>query len=689
MKISFFPKLAIDGMRKNRRLYLPYLLTCIGMVTMEYIVIFLCTNQNIRSIKGGEQVAAMMGLGSYVIFFFAALFLFYTNSFLIRRRKKEFGLYNILGMGKRHIAKILFWETLVLYGLSIVIGCIAGIAFSKMAELGLLNVLKSSVNFNLSVSGIAILRCMIMFGIIFLLLFLNSVRQVKFSSAINMLRSENAGEKAPKANWLLGILGVVVLMAAYYIALQVKNPLSALLMFFVAVLMVILATYLIMISGSVLMCRILQKNTRYYYKANHFVSVSSMMFRMKRNGAGLASICILSTMVLVIMSSTFSVFVGAEDSLRSRYPREIDIEMHMSDETGLSDEKLQQMTADVNALVEDYNCKVTNIQSYREMQVSGILNGDSIYVDPSKAPSLEIGTSSNLYTFHFVLLEDYNKMTGSDYQLEDGEALLYTFRSNYHASEKIHIENCMTLKIAGTLTEFTVSADISMDVVPAMIFVVPSFESIDEKIGNINVSDEKALLHRWYYYFDLDESRAGAEEDYETLRQIFDAIRAYAGTEEVKEKYGITHSVIECRDHEKEDFYASFGGLLYLGSVLSIVFLFAAVLIIYYKQICEGYEDQARFDMMQKVGMTKKDIRRSINSQLLTVFYLPLVMAGLHLAFAFPMISKLLTLFNFNNTLLFGCTTVGCFVLFAVFYAFIYRMTSNAYYKIVSGAREE
>ena len=304
MKTGFYPKLALDGIKKNKRMYLPYILTCIGMVMMQYIIGFLQYSDMLASMPGARTAQEMIKMGVWVIAVFAGIFLFYTNSFLIRHRKKEFGLYNILGMGKRNIGFILFWENLIISVFSVAVGLILGIAFSKLAELGFVNIVNGDVTFAITVSAKAIIQTAAIFGVIFVLLFLNAIRQVRFSSAISLLKSENIGEKPPKGNWFVGILGVVILGAAYYIAVSIKDPLTALTLFFAAVIMVIIGTYLIMIAGSVLFCRILQKKKNYYYKSNHFISVSSMVYRMKRNGAGLASICILATMVLVMISST-------------------------------------------------------------------------------------------------------------------------------------------------------------------------------------------------------------------------------------------------------------------------------------------------------------------------------------------------------------------------------------------------
>ena len=325
MGIGFYPHLAWDSIRKNRRFYLPYILTCTGMVMMFYIIAFLAGDPLLKTIRGGSFMAEMLGMGTYVIMIFAVLFLFYTNSFLMKRRKKEFGLYNVLGMGKGNLARILFWESVQIAFISLTAGLMFGIVFAKLGELAMMYAIKGENNYNITVNTEALFMTLKVFGVIYVLLFVNMVRQVRMSKPVDLLRSENRGEKPPKANWFIALCGVVILAGAYYIAVTIEDPLSALSMFFVAVIMVIIATYLLFIAGSVTMCRLLQKNKRYYYKTNHFVSVSSMLYRMKRNGAGLASICVLCTMVLVMLSATVCLYAGEESVVRNRYPRDINL----------------------------------------------------------------------------------------------------------------------------------------------------------------------------------------------------------------------------------------------------------------------------------------------------------------------------------------------------------------------------
>ncbi len=684
MKLGFYPRLAFDGIRKNSRMFLPYILTCVGMVSMFYIIMYLALSPVLDAMTGGEAMRQIFALGSWVIAFFAAIFLFYTNSFLIRRRKKEFGLYNILGMGKGNIARVLFWETAFTALTAIVAGLALGILLSKLAELGMVNVMHGAVTFDLRVSAVGVLRSVQVFGVIFALLLLNSVRQVSFSSAVALLRSENVGEKPPRANVFLGLLGVLVLGGAYVIAVSIRDPLSALMWFFVAVLMVIAGTYLVMIAGSVLFCRLLQRKKSYYYKANHFVSVSSMVYRMKRNGAGLASICILATMVLVMISSTTCLYFGEEDAVRSRYPREIGVSASVTDMGGSSAEAIRPVREAVRAIAEEHGAQMKNVIDYRYIDVSGIFTPEGLVETDSNAVDSLEASFAGITTFCFVPLEDYNASTGEHVELEDGQALMSGVRSSFDG-DTLTFTTGLTFDIAGRTDSFFAGGNSAVDIVPTVFLFVPDLYAVMGRlVSELPESTVKYLVLRWSFQFDSGLDAEGQKALADELRT-----KLRTGGEELLHFDGVTVNTIECREREKEDFFSLYGSLFYIGIILSIVFIMAAVLIIYYKQISEGYEDQARFDIMRKVGMTRREIRRSINSQLLTVFFLPLIFAAMHICFAFPIIRKLLMLFNLTNVSLFALTTAVSAGVFAVFYTLVYRLTSNAYYNIVSGAREE
>ena len=681
MKIGFYPKLALDGIRKNRRMYLPYLLTCVGMVMMYYIIAFLRDSSTIASLPSGAMIVIeMMGFGGWIIAAFSCIFLFYTNSFLIRRRKKEFGLYNILGMGKWNIARILFWESFFIAFLTLGIGLLLGIVFSKIAELGLVNIMGADIDYTLSVSPWGIAMTVMIFGVIFILLFFNALRQVRFSSAIALIKSENAGEKPPKANWFFGFIGILILAGAYYLAVTIKEPVEAFALFFVAVIMVIVGTYLIMITGSVMFCRILQKKKKYYYKSNHFVSVASMVYRMKRNGAGLASICILATMVLVMISSTTSLYFGGENALKTRYPREINMTFRARDTDTLSDENITTLHNDILEVVEKHGALPQNFYHYGTAEIAGLIKEETVEVDVETVGT--VTDFSNICQFYFVSLADYNAMMGKNETLDDGEVLISINRGSYE-HDRISFNRGNTFQIKKQVDEFFLEGESTALIFPCMAVIVPDLEDAISGLDKLAAyNGDRMISLKWIFDFDTG---VNGKEQIALYREL---IETFSGTG-VDEKYGTISLLCGCREFEREDFYGLFGSLFYLGIMLSIVFIFAAVLIIYYKQVSEGYEDQARFEIMQKVGMTKREIRKSINSQLLTVFFLPLIFAAMHLAFAFPMIRKLLLLFNLNNVILFAITTLISVIVFALFYTLVYRITSNAYYNIVSGVKEK
>ena len=365
MKFGFYPKLAASSILKNKRLYLPYLLTCIGMIIIFYIIMYLAMCSTITSISGGETLQSIFGLGSWIIAIFACIFLFYTNSFLTKHRKKEFGLYNILGMEKKNIARILFWETLITAVISLGAGILLSIVFYKAAELCMMNMLGGDLSYDFQIFPNAILNTVEVFGILFVILFLSSVGRVKFLNSISLLKSENVGEKPPKGNIIFAIIGLVLLGISYYAAVTIDNPIQALNEFVIAVIIVIIATYLIMISGSVVFCRLLKKNKKYYYKSNHFVSVSSMAYRMKRNGAGLASICILATMVLVTVAMTSCLYFGIEDIVNVSYPREINVSVSTNSVDGLSDDIIEPIKKEISKTVKNEGAKTDNIYEFR------------------------------------------------------------------------------------------------------------------------------------------------------------------------------------------------------------------------------------------------------------------------------------------------------------------------------------
>ena len=685
MKTGLYARLAWTGMVKNKRLYLPYLLSCTGMVLMFYILLGLSGSPMLAHMSGGGSSAIILRilrLGTVVMAVFSLLFLFYTHSFLIRRREREFGLYNVLGMGKGNIARILLWETAITYGVTAGAGLILGVVLYKLAELGLVRLLRNTVTYTLSVSVSSLLVTAALFAVIQALILLNSLRQLHTVNAIALLRSENVGERPPRAKWVLTLAGVVLLGGAYWLAVSIKEPLAAFLWFFAAVIMVILATYLLFISGSVTLCRGLQRNKKYYYRPQHFVSVASMTYRMKRNGAGLASVCILATMVLVMISSTTCLYFGQEDAVNARYPRDMDVAVYGRSDHPLDEAEAEQLRQGVESTVFNFGGQTSNVATYREISVSGLPDGGDLRLGNAGVSAAD---STHVIHIYFVPLEEYNAVTGQSLTLEDGQVYVAALRTEFH-SDTLSIDGGMTRHVMKREIPALVGAAVA-DITPSLTVVVPDFEQFVPELQSYLTNKYGWYpTATWHYAFDTDlpENQQGNIDG--VTPNLEDALNGYLAG--VSSDWGVGVSV-ESKAANRADFYGMYGGLFFLGIMLSIVFIFAAVAILYYKQLSEGYEDQSRFDIMQKVGMTKGDIRRSINSQLLTVFSLPLLMAGVHLCFAFPFIHKLLMLFNLDNKGLLIGTTAVSFAVFAVLYALVYKLTGNAYYHIVADGQRE
>ena len=679
---TLYARLAWTGMRKNRRLYLPYLLSCAGMVLMFYILMGLSGSPVLGHMSGGTSSAIILRLGTVVIAVFALIFLFYTHSFLIRRREREFGLYNVLGMGKGNIARILLWETVITYGLTTGTGLLLGVVLYKLAELGMVRLLQVPVTYTLTVSVSSLLAAAALFAVIHTLILLNSLRQLHGVSAVGLLRSESVGEKPPRAQWVLTAAGMVLLGAAYALSLSIKEPLAALLWFFAAVIMVILATYLLFISGSVTLCRGLQRNKKYYYRPQHFVSVSSMAYRMKRNGAGLASVCILATMVLVMISSTTCLYVGQEDAVNARYPRDMDVAVYGRSDHPLDEAEAEQLRQGVESTVFNFGGQTSNVATYREISVSGLPDGGDLRLGNAGASAAD---STHVIHIYFVPLEEYNAVTGQSLTLENGQVYVAALRTEFH-SDTLSIDGGMTRHVMKREIPALVGAAVA-DITPSLTVVVPDFEQFVPELQSYLTNKYGWYpTATWHYAFDTDLPENQQADMDGVTPNLKDALDDYLAGVSGDWDVGVS---VESKAANRADFYGMYGGLFFLGIMLSIVFIFAAVAILYYKQLSEGYEDQSRFDIMQKVGMTKVDIRRSINSQLLTVFYLPLVLAGVHLCFAFPFIHKLLILFNLDNRGLLIGTTAVSFAVFAVLYAIVYKLTGNTYYRIVAEDTEK
>ncbi len=402
-----YPRLAFDNIRKNARTYIPYILTCSFATAMFYIMKSLSLNEGIENVQGGDTIVPMLSLGTYIIAIFSCIFLFYTNSFLMKNRKKEFGLFNILGMEKRHISKVIGYESLYVAIISLVTGIFAGIILDKLMYMLILKIMSAEIPLGFYISKNAIISTVILFGILFLLIFLNSLRMIHLSKPIELLKGGNTGEKEPKAKWFLALMGVISLGAGYYIALTVKNPINALLLFFVAVVLVILGTYLIFTAGSIALLKILKANKKYYYKTNHFISVSGMIYRMKQNAVGLANICILSTMVLVTLSPTVSMIVGVEDIIMQRYPYQLEFNAYSADE-----EKYQGIVDIIDETAKEENIEITEQVVYSSLQFSALYTGgDEFFFSDDTS---DMSMLDNVYNLNFITAKDYSAYIGKE-----------------------------------------------------------------------------------------------------------------------------------------------------------------------------------------------------------------------------------------------------------------------------------
>ena len=678
MKGGFYIRLAKDGIMKNRKLYFPYILTCICMIMMFYIIYYLGFSADFTTVRGGYMLQSFLSLGVFVIAIFSLIFLYYTNSFLIRRRQKEFGLYNILGMGKRNLVKILVWENILTAAVSIVSGLLLGIVFSKLAELAAIRILGGKTGFAIRVEPQPIIVTAVLFLGIFLLIMLRMIFYIFRLRPVEMLKSENVGEKPPKANWILALIGAALLAGAYYLAVAVIDPMSAMVMFFVAVIMVIIATYLLFISGSVALCKLLQKNKKYYYKTKHFVSLSSMVYRMKRNGAGLASICILSTMVLVTLSSTVCMYAQTEDGIQKRYPHDITMELTSDDYS--ETEPYKEIVSDV---LSEYGEKAENVEEFHLYSAAGFQYRDEFRLSMGGYSETGTGEVESIRSVYMIDLEDYNRLTGENRKMEDDEILLYPFKTDYDY-DALSIAGCGTWDVELLDRQPFPVGTAQTDVMGSFFIVVKDLsviQQIEEYRNSLEEEDDSLFLAyiEESYGFDLP---CDDEKQIEIYNTILERIGALTSQEDGVD---YPHYYIDSKAGGRIDYIAINGGLFFLGILLGAVFLFGTVLIMYYKQISEGYEDQDRFNILMKVGMTRKEVKQSINSQVLTVFFLPLITAGIHLAFAYPLISKILLLMSATEEKLLIMVTIACYLVFALFYVVVYAVTSKEYYTIVSG----
>ena len=656
--VGFYWKLAFTNLKGNRRVYLPYLLSSVGIIMMFYSINALGQGIDQGALYGGTTVASMMGLGVFVIGLFAVLFLFYTNSFIIKRRKKELGLYNILGMEKRHIAHILFRETLLTAVCSLALGLGLGIVFSRVLFwlLGLLLGTDLAVAFVIPVS--AITSTLGLFGLIFLLTLCYNLLQVKLSKPIELLHGGETGEREPKAHWFLALLGALLLGAGYYMAVTIQDPLSALVFFFVAVILVILGTYLLFITGITAMLKLLKKNKRFYYKTNHFTALSGMLFRMKQNAAGLASICVLFTALLVTVSTTFSLYTSMDGLLRARYPRNVLVSV-----CDANQEAKDMVRSAVNQKSQELGLALENVVDREGWNITTARVGNTLH---TQEVSLETCAVVNIFT-----QSEFERFSGQQVDLAENQVLLFDPANTFPEEDTLHIDD-KTYEIVPSDSVMPEASTLAQ--IYEMYYLVVRDETVVENILAPSGSDTFPI-----YSYDFDVA-GGDPEDIAALREALGTVD-FSGP-------GVEYEALLFEDSatSRQSFMELYGGLFFLGLFLGVLFLLGTALIIYYKQVSEGYDDARRFSIMQKVGMSHREVKQSIHSQILLVFFLPLVMAVLHLAFAFPMLEKILLVMGLANTQLILLSTLGCVAVFAVAYLIIYALTARTYYNIVETA---
>lgn len=675
MNASFYFKIAKTNIKNNRKIYFPYILTSICMVMIMYVVSFLANDPMItKKFAGGATLQGLLKLGVYIIMIFSALFLFYTNSFITKRRKREFGLMSVLGMGKKNISLVMLCENIIVDFTSIAVGLVLGLLLSKLAQGVLFNILgESAAPLDFSVNLTDMLMTVLVFIVIFAVIFFDSIRQITFTNTIDLLHSSNKGEKEPKANYIMAVIGVVFLGVGYALSQLVQQAYSAISLFFVAVIFVIVGTYALFIAGSVALAKVLKKNKAYYYKPSHFVSVSGMTYRMKRNGAGLASICILSTMVLVMLSTTVCMFAGVEKTSQLRYPMDVTTMIGLSD--GL-EEECAVFEAEMHRKADNLGVKIEREVEY---------NTWNAYVEDKNTGVFRTGEASsevNPVQLNFFSIDAYNdtSLTGEKISLGDGEALILTYDCEYSFDTfEINDVKLSVKEVKPTNGNFTFLATLFSNSIPQiLVFTNDSAAELYRQVKNVS-EGEKCYVNR-YIGWDVSDC------DDETLDQLCSDIRQIWLDGNTAENTDWTLSTVYTDTYVNDFNYqvATYGGLFFLAIILGLVFTSGTVLIMYYKQVTEGYEDAERYEIMKKVGMTEREIKKSINSQILTVFFAPLIAAGVHIAFAYNMIKLILRVMVAAAGSAFFYTTLICYAVFAVFYIAVYLITSKAYYRTIS-----
>lgn len=664
-----YRKLAFTNIKNNGSLYLPYIISGIVTVAMFYIMMFLNNSKGLEKIYGSSYLTSIMALGVGIIAVFSYIFIFYTNSFIIKRRKKEIGVYNILGMEKRHIAKLMGIETVTVALIAIIGGIVTGMLFSKLSILLLYKILavKETVKFEINFS--TIINTLIVFGILYALTLIYNMMQIKLANPIELLRGGNVGEKEPKSKWLMAIIAVGCLAVAYYISFTTENPLKVLSLFFVAVLLVIVGTYLLFIAGSIVFLKMLRKNKKFYYNKKHFAAVSGMIYRMKQNAGGLASICILSTMVLVIIASTVSLYIGLEDELKTRYPMEAVTYVNYLE----VDDNVDSVRDHIRQIIEDEGRTITDEKSYGYFNMLTKQNDNSLE-KTSENDSLGNGTYVNIVTKDALCnLEDSLDEKDIPELTDDSVAVYGMKKFNYDSikilGRKFDVKESKYYKIKK-------DAYISSGFTNEYYIVVNNMDTLTQLFNlQKEVYGDRAFTFRNTIGFDFDGTKQQKIDCVKKINQYL--------VSDAEKEIGNGTAYVEGRAENEEAVHTLYGGIFFLGIFLGTMFLMVTVMIIFYKQTSEGYDDKARYEIMEKVGMSNAEVKKSIQSQVRMVFFLPIVTAAIHVAAAFPMLRRLLVMFNLTDTQLMIECMIGTLLVFLAIYYLVFKLTSRTYYKIV------
>lgn len=670
MHKGIFSRLAKQNIRNNKSTYIPYIITCIFCIAMIYMMEFLrdCPTLD-QAVRQADEVRMIVFTGEIVVEIFCIIFLIYSNSFLMKRRQKEIGLYNILGLERNHIGIVMFLETIITSIGSLAGGIAAGIIGSKLALLLLLKLLHipSVLGFYISVKGI--FTCLFMFGIIFLMILFLNLAKIHLSRPVELLRGNNTGEKEPVAKWLMALIGFICLGAGYYLAVTTESPIKAITIFLLAVILVMAGTYLLFTAGSIVILKFLRRRKSFYYRTGNFISISGMLYRMKQNAIGLASICILSTGVLLMISMTVSIYFGMNDIMLNRYPYDVDMSV-----TSISEDECQTAIEAFEKAIADNKVPVEKSVEEIYLDIVCSKNGDQILIKPANT----IRNSDSVLVLSLLNQAEYERLTGISANLNDGEIFAWYPLAVQKDSVTVD-ETEFTVKKWLDKNPLTCGEDAVSDNA-VLVVTDEDFKKFDEmrtemyKGVSSAPAGEDLTLH-------LGLDITGSETDkIDFGTPVMEAVKDLKKNGGLSENSWITSGI---RQQEYESYYADNGSLLFIGIFLDSLFLMGTAMIIYYKQISEGYEDQKRFEIMQKVGLSRREVRSSVRRQILMVFFLPLLMAMLHITMAFPMIRRMLLLFGMTNTKLFIGCTAGTVLIFAVVYGLIYLMTARSYYHIV------